>query len=317
MIPRGVFRRQDGPKSTDAPSGSLRPTGDASKELPTTAARQQLVSRRWRSGPHAVALEQPASKKSVGRRLPLQVAPRTAVAFHSEEFGAGCGGFCDDVDDVTVLGAVVAAECEAIERACAGLEDEAFERLTNCAPWTLKDLIVHVRQTLQLPQRFVPGEGRPASGADWYRRTERETSEYRSRNVDRARIESQQFRTGSEVLAALVKAGAELAERFESVDGGFVIRNPTVGAITVDDYTTTRVISVAVHGLDVALSIGADFFITPEALDVTARVVEELAGECAETLGLTRLDLVLLATGRRDTGGRIPEHLRARLPLIS
>jgi hypothetical protein len=59
---------------------------------------------------------------------------------------------------------------------------------TNCPPWDLGELVVHMADSIRLTRRFVDAEARAVvtSAADYYRRVERDTEEYRRKNVDRA-----------------------------------------------------------------------------------------------------------------------------------
>ena len=216
------------------------------------------------------------------------------------------------------LGDVLVGECVAIERALADVEEGAFARPTNCPPWSLKELVVHVWQTLQLPSSFRTSTATPASAADWYRRSERETADYRARNVDRARAAAEAYSDGAASVLALVAAGHEIRRRLETAGGDSVITHPAVGAITLNDFVVTRVISVAVHGVDIAISTGVAPFITADALEVTCAVLEQLLGVSAVELGWTKLELVLWGTGReRLPEDRDPVGIRQLLPAIS
>lgn len=216
------------------------------------------------------------------------------------------------------LGDVLVAECLTIERAVSDLEEDAFAQPTNCPPWSLKDLIVHVWQTLQLPPSFRTSTAAPATAADWYRRSERETTEYRAQNVDRARAAAERFSDGAASVAALVAAGHDIHRRLETIDGDAVISHPAVGAIRLNDFIVTRVISVTVHGVDIAISTGTSSFTTAEALDVTCCVLEDLLDASAVDLGWTKHELLLWATGREPVpNGRAPAPLKKRLPAIS
>jgi uncharacterized protein (TIGR03083 family) len=219
---------------------------------------------------------------------------------------------------VTSLGDVLVEECLAVERALSDLHESAFDRLTNCPPWSLKDLIVHTWQTLQLPPSFRSSSAAPATASDWYRRSERETLEYRTQNVDRARAAAERFADGPACVAALVAAALEVRHRLASMDDAAVIAHPAVGAIRLNDFVVTRVISVAVHGVDIAISTGMSPFTTTEALGVTCSVLEDLLEASAAELGWTKLELLLWGTGRQPVPhGRASYELEQRLPAIS
>lgn len=215
---------------------------------------------------------------------------------------------------------VVLAECEAIASALNLIDgDAAFSAESNCPPWTLKELVVHTWQTILLPRAFrTAGDGQPKTAADWYRRSERETPEYRTRNVDQARAAAAAFTTGAEALTALVAAAGQFEDRIAHENLRGLIATPSVSPIALHDYVVTRVVSVAVHGLDIAISIGAEPFTTRAALDLTCGVLEELLRTSRAKLGWTEHELLAWGTGRTTPAAdRAPSQIVDRLPLIS
>jgi hypothetical protein len=82
------------------------------------------------------------------------------------------------------------AECAALLGIIEGLPPADFGRVTNCRPWTLHELLVHIADSLRMPDPAVPVA--PATlargdAADYYRRPGRGTVAYRSGNVDQTR----------------------------------------------------------------------------------------------------------------------------------
>ena len=215
---------------------------------------------------------------------------------------------------------VVLAECEAVRDALdESGSDTAFALESNCPPWTLKELVVHTWQTILLPPAFrTAGDGPPKTAADWYRRTERETPEYRARNVEQARAAATAFPTGAEAAGALVSAAVDFEQRMSREDLERHIATPNVSPIALHDYVVTRVVSVAVHGLDIAISLGTEAFTTTAALEVTCGVLEELLGVSRSTLGWSAHELMAWGTGRAvPDATRTPSVILEHLPLIS
>lgn len=214
---------------------------------------------------------------------------------------------------------VLLAECEAIAGALRSIDDDAFSVPSNCPPWTLKELVVHTWQTILLPREFMLAPvGPPKTAADWYRRGERETIEYRNRNVDQARAAASAFATGPEAVAALVTSARQFEERMHQEDLQATIATPGVAPIALRDYVATRVVSVAVHGLDVAISTATEPFTTDAALGITCDVLEDLLGRSCTDLGWTEYELLAWGTGRSaPDGDRTPQHIINRLPLLS
>src|SRR5215204_3634107 len=66
-----------------------------------------------------------------------------------------------------------------------------FVRPTNCPPWNLNELVVHIAMSIHLGDDDDLPAAAPLSevmtAADYYRRPERDTSAYRQSNVERTR----------------------------------------------------------------------------------------------------------------------------------
>ena len=203
--------------------------------------------------------------------------------------------------------------------ALASVEDDGFSAESNCPPWTLKELVVHTWQTILLPPAFRTAEGgQPKAAADWYRRSERETPEYRRRNVDQGRAAAAAFATGAEAVRAFSASAVEFERRMAQEDPGRLIATPNVSPIAIQDYVVTRVVSVAVHGLDIAISVGRPPFTTRAALEVTCDVLEALLGTGRAALGWSAQELMAWGTGRASPpADRAPSHVVDRLPLIA
>ena len=219
---------------------------------------------------------------------------------------------------MTGVNGVVLDECQRVAAALESLAESSYAVETNCPPWTLKELVVHIWQSIQLPKAFNTGEGTPTTAADWYRRGERETPEYRTKNVDQAKSAASFFSSGADAAEALVAAGERFEERISECDLEALIRTANAPAISLRDFTITRVISVAVHGLDVALSLRTEPFTSPSGQRVTCAVLEELLGASSSELGWTDNEMMLWATGRRPPHEqRTPGWVVDRLPVIS
>jgi uncharacterized protein (TIGR03083 family) len=181
-----------------------------------------------------------------------------------------------DWDELTAL----AEESQTISAVLLELDADEFKRPTNCPPWDLKELVVHTAASIGLRGDFrSPEPGAPLpSAADYYRRPERATPQYRGRNVDAA-----------QALAADLPAGMTAAGMFEHVwqdtvaklrdqDPDRRVQIPAVGPMRLGDWTATRVISVAAHGVDVALTLRRVPWTTPSAMTIMGGVLVSLLG---------------------------------------
>lgn len=202
---------------------------------------------------------------------------------------------------------------------------EDFDRPTNCPPWNLNELVVHIAMSIHLGDDDELPPAAPHSGvmaaADYYRRPERDTSDYRQSNVDRTQ------KAASAVLARMSAArwfdqvSQDTVLRLSRLDLARVVQIPSCGPMKLADWVLTRVISVAAHGLDVALTLGVQPWTTRPALQVTRPVLVSLLGaEPPAQLGWNDQTLLAAGTGRRA----LTSHERAvlgperdRFPLLS
>jgi uncharacterized protein (TIGR03083 family) len=212
------------------------------------------------------------------------------------------------------------AECSALSRVLHVLTAEDLARPTNCPPWTLHELVVHIADSISVPELGMPraDEALPAgNAADYYRRPERNTNAYRDSNVERTRKRAATI--PPETTAALFRdawhrtsgavAVSDLGQRIEAAGR----------SLTIGDYLLTRLMSVAAHGLDVAITIERAPWTTRTALQALRPVLVDLLGE-DPPITWTDQDLLQLGTGRRpltEDEREAAGPLAARLPLLS
>jgi uncharacterized protein (TIGR03083 family) len=212
------------------------------------------------------------------------------------------------------------AECLALSGVLQSLTPEDLARATNCPPWTLHELVVHIADSITVPDLGIPrpAEGLPpGSAADYYRRPERRTDQYRGSNVERTRTHAAAL--PPETTAALFRdAWHRTSRAFAESDLDQPIEAAGL-AMPLGDYLLTRLMSVAAHGLDVAITLERTPWTTQPALKALRPVLVDLLGE-VPPITWTDQDLLELGTGRRplteierDALG----PLAAQLPLLS
>jgi uncharacterized protein (TIGR03083 family) len=199
--------------------------------------------------------------------------------------------------------AALTQESRALSAVLHDLAPEDFTRPTNCPPWDLQELVIHIADSIRVGDEPFPAAEPTAeswSAADYYRRPERQTTAYRQGNVDHTR------KLARTVLAATSaarwfdevshRAGARLAD--QDLNGVVVI--PGRGPMRLADWVVTRVISVAAHGLDVALTLGRAPWTTVESLVAVRPVFVSLLGvEPPAALRWDARTFLAAATGRR------------------
>lgn len=214
------------------------------------------------------------------------------------------------------------------------LTDNDYCVVTNCPPWNLRELVVHICfSACTLPGHLPP----PASGAveisaaDYYRRAERNESDYRTGNVDRTQRVAARIPTGPGALAALAKAWSDTRARLGEITPDTRIAGPNgvevagrvaaTTAIRMDSFMITRLIALAAHSVDVALTLGRDPWTTPAAAEAIVDTLAELLGSPPPaSLGWSATDLLVVGTGRRSltaTERKQLGHLAGAFPLLS
>jgi uncharacterized protein (TIGR03083 family) len=216
------------------------------------------------------------------------------------------------------------AECDAFCAAIGPLSAADWGLVTNCPPWDLKELVAHVYgSTMVDPSRLLPpSDGAPVVGAaDYYRRAERDTPEYRRDNVEHWQRFAAAFGSPDEIVEACVRDWPPMIERLGAEDTQRLIGMRWGVAMSLDDYLVSRVIGVAAHGIDVAITLDRPRWTTDAALDVIRpALVSLLAEEPPDGLGWSDQDLLETGTGRR----RLTDDERStlgpraeRFPLLS
>jgi uncharacterized protein (TIGR03083 family) len=209
-------------------------------------------------------------------------------------------------------------ECGAFAGALDTLAPGDFGRASNCPPWSLHELVVHTAWSLAVPDRFrLAPNGPRRTAADYYRRPERDSAEYRMGNVERTRAIARDVP---------IDAATDLFhERWKAALATFAGHAPddaidlAGGSMTAHDYLLTRLMSVAAHGVDAAVTLQCPAWTTPQARAALRPVlVDLLSGD--PPMHWSDQDLLEFGTGRRplrDADARVLGALRARFPLLS
>lgn len=194
----------------------------------------------------------------------------------------------------------LADEGTAFTAGVAALSTVDWSRPTRCAPWTCGDLVSHVRTGFaRVPEvlaRPAPGAAE-VDAAGYFRPDHRFDPE-----VDAARVAAAR----SDALAGPAEAAADLAtvcrQALAAASGapdGRLVRTRHGDAMTLPDFLATRVVEVAVHGLDLADAVDAPAWLTEPAAAVVFRL---LFGpqwtEVVRTTGWDHARLLRAATGR-------------------
>jgi uncharacterized protein (TIGR03083 family) len=221
---------------------------------------------------------------------------------------------------------VLLGECRVLSAVLRGLTPGDLARPTNCPPWDLRELVVHIGASIwvgDIPIPWAEPGAEVRDAADYYRRPERDTPAYRQDNVDRTRRLAQ--RVPAADVASVTDWFDEMVSTTTDTLGGQrldgVIDVPGRGAMRLGDWVLTRVVSVAAHGLDVAITLDRDPWTTPEALRAVRPVfVALLGGPPPDALGWDDQAFLAVGSGRRplsDDERAVLGPPADRFPLLS
>jgi uncharacterized protein (TIGR03083 family) len=196
------------------------------------------------------------------------------------------------------------AEARQLSGVMAGLDDAAFARPTACDPWTVAELVYHVRMAIgRLPGMLAAPEPAgqelvPAAG--YYRADQRFSTA-----TNAGRIQSAQ--RGAAALAGAADRARDFEAAWQQAEAavrdtppGRVVATRHGDRMLLTEFLRTRVLELAVHGLDLAAALDRELWMTVQA----ARVTEELllpsaaAGRLRAETGWDRVGLIARLTGR-------------------
>ena len=217
-----------------------------------------------------------------------------------------------------------ATEAERLSTVIFGTGDAALGRASPCRPWTVRELLCHVRigvgrvRTMLAQPEPRPG---PLIGAPGYYRPDQRFSP--AVNDDRIATAQRAARAAGpapELARELDQAWRDAWALMRGAPQERAVRTRHGDRMLLTEFVRTRVLELAVHGLDLAAGLDRPPWLTGAA----AAVVEELvlpagsAGLRAEA-GWDRPTLVAMATGRlpfRDSDNALMErHGLRRLAL--
>ncbi|PRX98546.1 maleylpyruvate isomerase N-terminal domain-containing protein [Allonocardiopsis opalescens] len=198
--------------------------------------------------------------------------------------------------------AALRAEVAAFTGAVAGFAEHDFRASTRCVPWTVAELLIHVRDAVnRLPSMLadLPPARADVSAAGYYQPDVRFSVATNADRVMIAQKGAREFATGRALGASFTAACEELLAAVASEPAGRLVRTRHGDAMSLTDFLATRVVELGLHGLDVSDALGRPAWLSPQA----ARVLELLllSGEDPDRArpdGWDRLDFLRKATGR-------------------
>ena len=169
------------------------------------------------------------------------------------------------------------AESQRLSEIVAGADDATFARPSPCVPWTVAELVYHVRMTMgRLPGMLAAPEPTGTglvSAAGYYRADQRFSA---AANADR--IQSAQ-RGAAALPGAAARARDFAAARQQAwtllqvTPPGRVVQTRHGDRMLLTEFLRTRVLELAVHGLDLATALERQPWTTALAAEVTGQLL--------------------------------------------
>lgn len=182
---------------------------------------------------------------------------------------------------------VLIAEAERLSENLRDLDDDAWALPTACEPWNVKELLGHIAVTISwLPGMLhspapIPREPEDplVSAQGYYRPDPRFSSETNSRRIELGReYAARTTGNGATALAMFEHEWRRAAAMCAAEPEGRVVRTRHGDAMLLNDFLVTRVVEVAVHGLDLAAAVHREPWLGESAAELLAVLLMDDGG---------------------------------------
>jgi uncharacterized protein (TIGR03083 family) len=209
------------------------------------------------------------------------------------------------------------AESRRLSEVAGGVDDAAFARPSPCVPWTVAELVYHVRMTMGRLHGMLsaaePAGACLVSATAYYRADQRfsvatnadrvESARRGAAALHGARARARDFAAAREQAWALVRATPQAR----------IVATRHGDRMLLAEFLRTRVLELAVHGLDLATAMDRKPWMTAPAAEVTGRLLlPSAAGDAlrAQT-GWDQVTLIAKLTGRRQVSPAEAQLIRS------
>lgn len=191
-----------------------------------------------------------------------------------------------------------------LSQAVSGEDAASFARPSPCPPWTVGELLYHVRMGVgRLPGMLAapdPGGTRLVPAAAYYRSDQRFSAAANAARVESAQRGAAALATATALVRDFDQVRREACALLEEAPPALVVLTRHGDRMLLTEFLRTRVLELAVHGLDLAAGLARRPWMSPQA----ASVIEGLmlpsgaAGDLRTELGWDQVALVARITGR-------------------
>jgi uncharacterized protein (TIGR03083 family) len=196
------------------------------------------------------------------------------------------------------------AESERLAGVADGTDDAGFARPSPCVPWTAADLLFHVRMAMGRLQVMLaepePDGADLVPAAGYYRADQRFSEAVNDDRIDSARRGAAAL-PGAAARARDFRQARDLAwSLVQSASPGRVVRTRHGDRMLLSEFMRTRVLELAVHGLDLAAALDREPWMTGPAAQVTEELLlpAPAAAQLRADTGWSRVTLIAKLTGR-------------------
>jgi uncharacterized protein (TIGR03083 family) len=205
-------------------------------------------------------------------------------------------------------------EVAALVAALAGLSEPAWSLPTDCPPWRVRDLLAHVQVTIAwLPEMLAAPapERAQISATEYYRPDARFDAATNARRIELAQDRASAAPDGAALLAEFAATWQQVERLCREQPAGRVVRTRHGDPMLLSEFLRTRVVEVAVHGIDLALALNRPPWTTRPAADlVTDLLLGPAASAGLDRLGWTPVQFIGVATGRTPIDAEQTDRLQ-------
>lgn len=166
------------------------------------------------------------------------------------------------------------AESRRLAEVADGLDDASFARPSPCVPWTAGELLCHVQMTIERLGGMLAEPEPEAHGlvtaAGYYRADERFSAAVNDERIASAQRGAAALSGCLERARAFRDARDRAWSLITAAPPERMVRTRHGDRMLLAEFLRTRVLELAVHGLDLAVAVGREPWLTEQAAAVTS-----------------------------------------------
>lgn len=167
-------------------------------------------------------------------------------------------------------------EADALSRVVTGLGEAEWGRPTRCEPWSVRELLGHVRVAVGWLPEMLSGpapDRAEVTAVRYYRPGDRFSPQGNAARIGLARDLAAGHPDGAALAADFTETWQRACRLCRDEPGDRVVRTRHGDAMLLSQFVITRVIEVAVHGLDLADALGRAPWLTSRAAEVALDLI--------------------------------------------